>query len=128
MTDTRNLDKLCRPDVFVTSSEISKAILRTSIPWHLHLYGIPFLSLYPVLVYAYYFKYDNWLQSEEWTFLACVSLAAGHALSFLVTRWSTAARAWITTKKVRISSPFTFTIPTKWCPRPLLFKTLIAYV
>jgi len=53
-----------------------------------------------VLAYAYFVKYDTWLVSEEWTFLACVSLGAGHALSFLVTRWSTGAKAWVTANKV----------------------------
>lgn len=91
--------------VSVESSEIARASLHTSIPWHWHLYGLPFLPLYPVLAYAYFIKYDTWLVSEEWTFLACVTLGAGHALSFLVTRWSTGARAWITTRKVtRISA------------------------
>ena len=61
---------------------------------------LPFLSLYPLLAYAYYIKYDDWLGGEEWTFLACVSLGAGHALSFLITKWSGGARAWITTRKV----------------------------
>ena len=34
------------------------------------------------------------------TFFACVSLGAGHALSFLTTRWSTAVRAFITCRSV----------------------------
>jgi cation-transporting ATPase 13A1 len=74
--------------------------LHVAIPWYIHLYTLPFLSLYPLLAYAYYVKYDEWLVSEEWTFLACVVLGAGHALSFLVTKWNAGARAWITTKKV----------------------------
>ena len=37
-------------------------------------------------------KYVNRLKSEEWTFLACAP--SGHALSFLATRWNTAARAF----------------------------------
>ena len=59
-----------------------------------------FLALSPLLAYAYFIKYDDWLKSEEWTFLACVSLGAGHALSFLTTRWSTAVRAFITCRSV----------------------------
>lgn len=82
------------------SPEIAKASLHISTPWYTHLYGLPFVSLYPLLAYAYYVKYDQWLVSEEWTFLACVSLGAGHALSFLITKWNAGARAWITTKKV----------------------------
>ncbi|TBU39485.1 endoplasmic reticulum Ca-transporting P-type ATPase [Dichomitus squalens] len=87
--------------VKVVSAEIAGASLHVSLPWYTHLYTIPFLSLYPVLAYAYYVKYDDWLQSEEWTFLACVSLGLGHALSFLFTKWNTGAKAWITTRKAR---------------------------
>ena len=42
-----------------------------------------FLSLYPLLAYAYLIKYDDWLKSEGQTFLARVSLGADHALSSL---------------------------------------------
>ena len=91
---------LCRVSVKVESTEIVAASLHRSIPLHRHLYALPFLSLYPVLAYAYFIKYDEWLKSEEWTFLACVVVFAGHALSFLVTRWSTGAKAWITTRPV----------------------------
>ncbi|PPQ99954.1 hypothetical protein CVT24_009533 [Panaeolus cyanescens] len=85
--------------VAVVSPEIARASLHVSIPWQYHLYGLPFLSLYPLLAYAYFIKYDQWLVSEEWTFLACVTLGAGHALSFLITRWNAGARAWVTTRK-----------------------------
>ncbi|KAI0029694.1 endoplasmic reticulum Ca-transporting P-type ATPase [Vararia minispora EC-137] len=87
--------------VKIVSQEIARAELRISTPLWTHLYAIPFLCFYPLLAYAYYVKYDEWLKSEEWTFLACVSLGVGHGLSFLVTRWSAAARAWITTRKAR---------------------------
>ncbi|KAI0300122.1 endoplasmic reticulum Ca-transporting P-type ATPase [Multifurca ochricompacta] len=87
--------------VNIVSSEISGADLRVSIPRWRHLYAVPFLPFYPLLAYAYYIKYDEWLKSEEWTFLACVLLGAGHSLSFLVTRWSAKAKAWVTTRKAR---------------------------
>ncbi|RDB26777.1 Manganese-transporting ATPase 4 [Hypsizygus marmoreus] len=90
---------LIMASVIVNSPEIARASLHISLPWYNHLYTVPFLSLYPVLAYAYYVKYDEWLVSEEWTFLACVSLGAGHALSFLITKWNAGARAWVTTKK-----------------------------
>jgi hypothetical protein len=92
-----------RTSVKVDSPEIAAATLHRALPWYTYLYTVPFLSLYPLLAYAYYVRYDDWLQSEEWTFLACVSLGAGHALSFLATRWSTGAKAWITTRKVCLS-------------------------
>ncbi|KAN0084090.1 hypothetical protein V8E55_007594 [Tylopilus felleus] len=84
--------------VHVDSPEIASASLHLALPWYTHIYTLPFLSLYPLLAYAYYVRYDDWIKSEEWTFLACVSLGAGHALSFLVTRWSASAKAWITTR------------------------------
>jgi hypothetical protein len=97
------LTSFCRVSVNVKSPEIAWASLHVAIPWYFHIYTIPFLLLYPLLAYAYYIKYDDWIKSEEWTFLACVSLGAGHALSFLVTRWSTAAKARITTLNVRFT-------------------------
>ena len=91
-----------RVSVSVISPEIARASLHIAIPWYTHIYALPFLSLYPLLIYAYYVKYDQWLVSEEWTFLACVSLGVSHALSFLITKWNAGARAWITTKKVSL--------------------------
>ncbi|KIY47748.1 hypothetical protein FISHEDRAFT_65997 [Fistulina hepatica ATCC 64428] len=87
------------PTVTIDSPEIERASIHIATPWLTHLYGLPFLSLYPLLGYAYFVKYDEWIVSEEWSFLACVSLGAGHALSFLITKWNASARAWITTKK-----------------------------
>jgi hypothetical protein len=94
------LNHFHRVTVAIVSPEISGTDLRVSIPRWQHVYAVPFLPFYPLLAYAYYIKYDQWLKSEEWTFLACVLLGAGHALSFLVTRWSAKAKAWITTRKV----------------------------
>ncbi|KAH9173807.1 endoplasmic reticulum Ca-transporting P-type ATPase [Lactarius sanguifluus] len=91
----------CRVSVKTVSSEISGTDLRVSIPRWRHIYAVPFLPFYPLLAYAYYVKYDQWLKSEEWTFLACVLLGAGHSLSFLVTRWNARAKAWITTREAR---------------------------
>ncbi|KZP27754.1 hypothetical protein FIBSPDRAFT_780640 [Athelia psychrophila] len=85
--------------VTVVSAEIAHASLHVALPWYTHIYTFPFLAFYPLLYYAYYHKYEDWIRSEEWTFLACVALGAGHALSFLVTKWSAGARAFITTRK-----------------------------
>ncbi|KAI0732592.1 endoplasmic reticulum Ca-transporting P-type ATPase [Fomitopsis betulina] len=84
--------------VKVESSEISAAELRAALPRYLHLYTVPSLCLYPLLAYTYYVKYEDWLQSEEWTFLACITVGVTHALSFLSTRWSSAAKSLITTR------------------------------
>ncbi|OCF39299.1 cation-transporting ATPase 13A1 [Kwoniella heveanensis CBS 569] len=95
----------------IVSQEIDSISLHNPIPIHLRLYGLPFLSLYPLLYYAYYHKYDEWVVSEEWTFIYCVLLFAGHALSFLITAWSsgfnarvsyTTANSLDTASKVRV--------------------------
>ncbi|KAH9475933.1 Manganese-transporting ATPase 4 [Psilocybe cubensis] len=90
---------LTMASVSVVSPEIAQASLHISIPWQRHVYAVPFLCLYPLLAYTYFVKYDEWIVSEEWTFVYCVSLGASHALSFLVTRWNAGARAWITTHR-----------------------------
>ncbi|KAG9049932.1 hypothetical protein FS837_008518 [Tulasnella sp. UAMH 9824] len=83
--------------ITVVSPEITHASLHKSRPFWLHVYAAPFLSLYPLLAYTYFVRYDDWVQSEEWTFLFVVGLGLSHALSFLVTRWSTGAKAFVTT-------------------------------
>lgn len=52
----------------------------------------PRIALYPLLYFAYYHRYDQWIKSEEWTFVYCVLLGFGHALTFLSTRWSVGIR------------------------------------
>lgn len=84
----------------VKSPEIARASLHVARPLWAHIYAIPFLCLYPLWAYAYYVKYDDWIKSEEWTFLGCVTLGAGHALSFLATKWSAGAQALITSNTV----------------------------
>lgn len=82
------------------SPDIARISLHRRIPLEWHLYVIPFLSLYPIWAYGYFVKYDTWVKSEEWTFVFSVALLAGHALSFLVTRWSIGAKAFITCRNV----------------------------
>ncbi len=100
----------------VISPEIERITIHNSIQLLARLYASPFLcklatasgrhricwspllispapfhlatALYPLLYYTYYHKYDEWVKSEEWTFIYCVLLGAGHALSFLSTRWN----------------------------------------
>src|SRR5258708_29891510 len=92
---------MCRTWIQVPSTEITEGSLHRRISTKWRPYALPVLPLYPHLAYTYYIKYDDWLQSEEWTFLACVALGAGHALSFLVTRWSQGAKAFLTYSSVR---------------------------
>lgn len=83
------------------SPDIARVTLHRRIPLEWHVYATPMALLYPVWLYGYFFRYDTWFKSEEWTFVYTVALVAGHALSFLVTRWSVGAKALITCTKVR---------------------------
>ncbi|PKI82733.1 putative cation-transporting ATPase 1 [Malassezia vespertilionis] len=88
-------------NVAVQSDEVVSVTLHKRVPHILHLYVLPFLFLYPLLAYAYYFKYDEWIRSEEWSFVFSVALVSINALTFLVTRWSIHARTRITASNVQ---------------------------
>lgn len=62
------------------------------------------VALYPLLAYTYHLKYDDWVKSEEWTFIYCVLVFAGHGLSFLTTAWSAGVNARISYTTVRCSA------------------------
>ncbi|KAL1934400.1 hypothetical protein VTP01DRAFT_6582 [Rhizomucor pusillus] len=55
--------------------------------------------LYPVWIYIYFFKYDIYLGSEEWTFVTIGTILTLHALSFLVCQWSVSIKAFLTCVK-----------------------------
>lgn len=85
----------------IVSPDIASVALYTPTPPLLRLYALPFLALYPLLSYAYHVRYDDWVKSQEWTFLYTVGLASLHSLAFLATKWSVRARAWITARPAR---------------------------
>lgn len=82
------------------SDEIASVTLYRERPLWARAYAAPLCSLYPLLAYAYYIKYDEWIKSEEWSFAFTALLVAVHALSFLVTYWDVRARALITANPV----------------------------
>ncbi|KAI8459835.1 Ca2+-transporting ATPase [Phakopsora pachyrhizi] len=58
-----------------------------------------------IAAYAYFVEYDRYLrsvdgESQEWTFLLCVTVFGGHALAWLSTKWSTTVRQLATCYKV----------------------------
>lgn len=87
--------------IAVKSPDIARVTLHRRIPLEWHIYTTPFALLYPIWLYGYFYKYDDWFRSEEWTFVYTVLLIAGHSLSFLVTRWSIGAKALITCVKAK---------------------------
>lgn len=82
------------------SPDIARISLHVPVPAWQHIYVFPFVFLYPLYLYAYTVAYDDWIKSEEWTFVFTVALVTSHALSYLSTRWSMAIKAWVTTKQV----------------------------
>lgn len=65
------------------------------------MYVWPFASmLYPVFFYVYFYHYDTYLGSEEWTFVALGSVITLHAMTFLVCQWSVDVKALFTCVKV----------------------------
>ncbi|MBW0461714.1 hypothetical protein O181_001429 [Austropuccinia psidii MF-1] len=90
----------------IVSPEIASIVLLRLRPLITHTYIFPFIFAYPLAAYAYFVEYDRYLrsadgESQEWTFLLCVTVFGGHALSWLATRWSTTVRQAATCLKVR---------------------------
>ncbi|BGP13232.1 hypothetical protein JCM10213_004997 [Rhodosporidiobolus nylandii] len=77
----------------VHSPDIEKTVLINPLPLFSRVYVAPFLLAYPLAYYAFYHAYDTYIRSIEWTFLLCIVLFGGHALSFLFTRWSIGFRS-----------------------------------
>ncbi|GAA6000885.1 hypothetical protein JCM10207_004705 [Rhodosporidiobolus poonsookiae] len=77
----------------VESPDIASLTLINPLPFWARIYTLPFLFAYPLAYYAFYHAYDTYIRSIEWTFLLCIVLFGGHALSFLFTRWSITFRS-----------------------------------
>ncbi|CAO1634754.1 unnamed protein product [Sympodiomycopsis kandeliae] len=86
--------------VAIQSPDIASIGLHAPSPFWQHFYVLPFFFLYPLYFYTYYVRYDDWIKSEEWTFVYTVALVTSHALAYLGTRWNIGFKAWATTKKV----------------------------
>ncbi|KAG0237008.1 hypothetical protein BGW41_000300 [Actinomortierella wolfii] len=78
---------------------VKASSLHTRLPRIQHLYAWPFLILYPLWTFAYFFKYDEWIKSEEITFVTLGSLITINALLFLAGQWSVSIKAIVTCKK-----------------------------
>lgn len=87
--------------ISVISPDIAAISLHRPTPLWTHIYVLPFLFLYPLYLYTYQVRYDDWFNSEEWTFVYTVALLTSHALAYLGTRWSIGFRAWVTTTAVK---------------------------
>ena len=82
------------------SKEIDALSLHVPIPTLLHIYVLPFLFLYPLAIYIYAMRYDDYLGDQANTFIGCVALFGSHALTWLATKWSMAFKAKVTSLRV----------------------------
>ncbi|KAG2230466.1 hypothetical protein INT48_003014 [Thamnidium elegans] len=89
-----------RTQTLVQSERVASAALLRPLPRRWHMYVWPFVSvLYPVFLYVYKNHYDDYLGSEEWTFVALGSIITLHAMTFLVCQWSVDMKALFTCVK-----------------------------
>ncbi|TIB39582.1 hypothetical protein E3P86_01063 [Wallemia ichthyophaga] len=72
--------------VKINSQSISSISLHNSLPIFLRIYFLWF-AFYPFLFYAYYFEYEYYLVSEEYSLMACLFVFGGQALCWLGGRW-----------------------------------------
>lgn len=85
----------------VVSADIAALQLVNPRPLPLHLYILPYLALYPLAIYAYLFKYEEWLHQEQAnTFLLCMSVGGTQALAWLGTKWNASYRTVASCSKV----------------------------
>ncbi|RUS35554.1 hypothetical protein BC938DRAFT_478473 [Jimgerdemannia flammicorona] len=87
---------LRRPQTLVQSKSIVSASLHNPLPFKWRTYIWPFAVLYPIWLYVYFFKYETYLGSEEWTFVTLGFICTSHALSFLACQWSVSVNAAFT--------------------------------
>ncbi|RIB07790.1 hypothetical protein C2G38_2112725 [Gigaspora rosea] len=87
------------PVNIVDARSIRKSSLHIRKPLRWHFYVWPFVCLYIAWSYIYIYKYDEFIVSEEWTFLTLGSLITMNALIFLSCQWSVRAKALFTCKK-----------------------------
>ena len=84
------------------SSLVTRISLHNPLPRWAHAYILPFIPLYPILSAIYFFKYDEYIGSEEWTFVYFGSLLTINALTWLCVHWSVTLEALFTATKVSL--------------------------
>jgi cation-transporting ATPase 13A1 len=89
-----------RPQTLIQSKSITSASFHNPLPLLWHGYIWPFALVYPIWLYIYLFRFDEYLGSEEWTFVSLGSIVVIQALVFLTGQWSVSIKANFTCTKV----------------------------
>ncbi|KAG0089409.1 hypothetical protein BGZ93_009872 [Podila epicladia] len=87
------------PASLVQTKLIKASSLHSRLPRSQHAYVWPFVFLYPAWTFIYLFRYDEWIRSEEITFITLGSLLTFNSLLFLTCQWSVSIKASLTCKK-----------------------------
>ncbi|KAI8583860.1 hypothetical protein K450DRAFT_220303 [Umbelopsis ramanniana AG] len=87
------------PQTLIQSKSITSASFHNPLPLQWHAYIWPFALVYPIWLYIYLFRFDEYLGSEEWTFVSVGSIVVVQALVFLTGQWSVSIKANFTCTK-----------------------------
>src|SRR5277367_4982119 len=94
------LTAMYRSDKLVSSTLISSLSLHNPLPRWAHAYVLPFIPLYPIFGAVWSFKYDEYIGSEEWTFVYLGTIITLNALTWLFVQWSVTFEALFTATNV----------------------------
>ncbi|KAJ1932080.1 putative cation-transporting ATPase 1, partial [Linderina pennispora] len=87
-------------DKLVLDRGIVAATLHRRLPLFQHAYIWPFTFVYPAWLYIYTMRYEEYLGSQEFTFLSLMLVIMAQALVFLMCQWSIDMRARLTCQRV----------------------------
>ncbi|KAF9098989.1 hypothetical protein BGX23_004524 [Mortierella sp. AD031] len=87
------------PASLVQTKLIKTSSLHSRLPRSQHAYVWPFFFLYPAWSFIYFFRYDEWIKSEEITFVTLGLLLTTNAMLFLTCQWSVSVKASLTCRK-----------------------------
>jgi len=85
----------------VDAPSIKSSSLHDPLPFNLHLYVWPFLVVWPAFSSIYFSKsrYEQYIQSQEWTFVWMASIITVQSLVWLLTQWNINLKTAFTTTK-----------------------------
>lgn len=87
----------------MSNASIAKASLHNPLPLYLHTYVWPFAIIWPIFL-RYYLdpaKYDEYIQSSEWTFVWTGSIITVQSLIYLCTHWDVNLRSLFTSTSAK---------------------------
>lgn len=87
----------------VDSSQIQGAELWKPLPFHFHAYVWPYVIAWPIFL-RYYLSadlYEQYISSEEWTFVWVGTIVTFQSLTWLCTHWSVNLQTLFTASRAK---------------------------